>query len=300
MSHNKQASQSGAVAPTSVTPEYIGQLYVDTDARNVYVATGLTSSDWELVPFGNQACLLKDERIYTTYYGGSTNADEKWWTRMFGRTSYNHIPNHIEVLEFQLLEANSTSNYFVVDGDQRTYFPDGHRFMVYDCTGVPPAASNNTGDEPYVVTSTSLTSGDTRINVASVTNTNADGYIINGMFKFKIARKYIVSGNADGLKVGGINYRLVNIDGFSYTSGYVSSDGSTKTDNLRCGYTGEGVGSDTMVAADFMFEVQPTADSVWEFQQWSSEAESNSKAMGRSYPVFTGNKIFGLLKISPF
>lgn len=37
--------QSGTAAP-SVDPEFIGQQFIDTSNKNVYVATGTTAADW--------------------------------------------------------------------------------------------------------------------------------------------------------------------------------------------------------------------------------------------------------------
>lgn len=42
-------ASNGIVAPAS-TPVYIGQFYVDTAAKKLYVATGISSSaDWTIV-----------------------------------------------------------------------------------------------------------------------------------------------------------------------------------------------------------------------------------------------------------
>lgn len=47
--HNQKASMNGTGAPTSVTPEFIGQIYVDSDGPNYYYSTGTDEGDWSLV-----------------------------------------------------------------------------------------------------------------------------------------------------------------------------------------------------------------------------------------------------------
>ena len=44
--HRKKASQSGAGSPTSLTPEFIGQIYYDTTDDKTWVGYGLTTGDW--------------------------------------------------------------------------------------------------------------------------------------------------------------------------------------------------------------------------------------------------------------
>lgn len=46
----KAAPENGIVTPVgAVTPDAIGQIYVDTVARVGYVAVGMTSADWLVV-----------------------------------------------------------------------------------------------------------------------------------------------------------------------------------------------------------------------------------------------------------
>lgn len=304
MTHYKKSSLTGSGNPSAVTPEFAGQVYVDTDTDDCYISLSTTVGDFAALTLSGNSSLtaiISNNRL-SDYASCAFNSDEKWWTRMFNTVQHNNISDYFELLTFDLTGANSTSDYFTVSGDQTTYFPAGHRFVVFGCTGTPDT-SNNTGSTPYEVQSSSYSGGTTTIyvdtGVKAVYDTNADGYIANGMFKFKIARTYLISGNSDCFHIGGSNYRLVNISGFSYTNGYVSSDGSTKTDNLRCLYTGES--EFVTVATNFETELTiSSANEVWEFQQWISEAESSTAAGGTAGvpgPPSGGN-IYGILKIS--
>jgi hypothetical protein len=43
-------SITGTVIPSgTVTPDVIGQIYVNTTAQNIYVAIGLTNTSWKLI-----------------------------------------------------------------------------------------------------------------------------------------------------------------------------------------------------------------------------------------------------------
>lgn len=44
--HVRKASLSGAAAPTAVTPEFIGQIYVNTLGPDYYISDGVSEGDW--------------------------------------------------------------------------------------------------------------------------------------------------------------------------------------------------------------------------------------------------------------
>lgn len=44
--HDRKASQSGSGAPTAVTPDYIGQVYVDTDTNQKYISYGTSAGEF--------------------------------------------------------------------------------------------------------------------------------------------------------------------------------------------------------------------------------------------------------------
>ena len=47
--HNRKASISGSGAPTAVTPEFIGQVYVNTAGPDFYYSNGLDEGDWAIM-----------------------------------------------------------------------------------------------------------------------------------------------------------------------------------------------------------------------------------------------------------
>lgn len=46
MPHSRKASKSGSGSPTAVTPDFIGQVYIDEDTNFAYVSNALTQGAW--------------------------------------------------------------------------------------------------------------------------------------------------------------------------------------------------------------------------------------------------------------
>jgi hypothetical protein len=208
--------------------------------------------------------------------GGPAGTANRWYARMLTEEIYNDLGNEVvQLLSWDIVEADDTGNWFKVSGDQTTYFPANHRFCVRESTG------NNTEDEPYRVTSSSYSGGVTTINTVSVADGTDDGVITNGMFKFVADGVYIVSGWASGFGVNGIDVRLANISGFTYSGGYVVGEGSTKTDPLCAGFSW----TDNNVGARAIFETQisPNAGDVWQLQMWSETQQLGTFAHGTGH-----------------
>ena len=46
--NTKSIAKYGTVAPTTVVPAFIGQIYVNTSTQAVYAAYGLAAGEWKL------------------------------------------------------------------------------------------------------------------------------------------------------------------------------------------------------------------------------------------------------------
>jgi len=59
MAHKLKASKSGAEAPISVTPQFIGQIYRDTVNNKTYISSSLSQGDWEEIGAGGGSSTTK-------------------------------------------------------------------------------------------------------------------------------------------------------------------------------------------------------------------------------------------------
>lgn len=60
MAHTRKASQSGIVAPTTVSPHFTGQIYYDTVAGLSYISKSKTVGDWILLGAGDMTKAVYD------------------------------------------------------------------------------------------------------------------------------------------------------------------------------------------------------------------------------------------------
>lgn len=63
MAHTRKASQSGIVAPTTVTPHFTGQVYYDTANSLSYISKSKTTGDWILLGAGDMTKAVYDINI---------------------------------------------------------------------------------------------------------------------------------------------------------------------------------------------------------------------------------------------
>jgi len=237
-----------------------------------------------------KSAVFLDQRDTQTN-AGAMNQGNKWFSRLFNTEDYNDIPTYVELLAFAVTAVNTGTNKFTVAGDQRAYFPTGHRF---DCRG---STGNDSGATPYVVTGTALNGSDTEITVASITDATADGTLCPGMIRFLQDGTYDIEVVATAYKTSTSDMRLVNISGYSFTAGYVSEEGGTKTDALLCKYTSaiDSVGID----GPGMARLTVSANDVWEVQQYTESAVAASGAQGNVGGATLNDPCnYGVLKVT--
>lgn len=223
-----------------------------------------------------EAAVFTDQRD-NSKDGGPMATSNKWYNRMLTYIMYNDISSKVQLLSWAITDADATSNFFKVAGDQTSKFPAGHRFCVRNSTG------NDTADTPYVVTSSSYIGGETKtqINVANVADDTDDGVIWNGMFQFFQAGTYTVLGWATAGQNNGADIRLANISGFTYTSGWVNVAGGTKTPALSGGFAWTTDNTNRLL--HFETRITVSANDVWEIQQWTESGRVETFTQGTGH-----------------
>jgi hypothetical protein len=223
-----------------------------------------------------EAAVFTDQRD-NSKDAGPMAVSAVWYNRMLTYEMYNDIPTKVQLLSWAITDADATSNFFKVAGDQTALFPAGHRFCVRQSTG------NDTADTPYFVTSSSYIGGElkTQINVTNVADDTDDGTIWNGMFKFLEAGTYSMLGWATAGSINGADIRLVKIDGYSYTQGWVSAEGGTKTPALSGGFSW--ISDNTSRLLHFDTRITVSLNDVWEIQQWVESGRVETFGQGTGH-----------------
>lgn len=115
MAHRRNSSQSGNGDPTSVTPEFIGQIYYDVLNNVSYIATSETTGDWFLLVTGNTDTLsIRSALISTTF----TETDHTVVAK--GENVTNTLPSAIGVegkVYVLKNESESVASEFVLFSD---------------------------------------------------------------------------------------------------------------------------------------------------------------------------------------
>ena len=122
MVHRLQASQSGAEAPTLVTPQYVGQIYRDTANNKIYIAKSLSQGDWEEVSAGggSSAVGARVRAYYSAFMTQSIPSDASMQKVLFDTEQWD-VNDEFTNSEFTAKEAG----YYNVIGEVRLFDTSG-------------------------------------------------------------------------------------------------------------------------------------------------------------------------------
>jgi len=106
MDHDLQTTQSGAGAPTAITPQFIGQIYYDTTNNLTYVAKSLSTGDWVNYIYLNTTAITSSYFSDWTWQnqGSATLTDTNLGVAFY-------VPGSVATSVRQLVKAVPSSSY---------------------------------------------------------------------------------------------------------------------------------------------------------------------------------------------
>ena len=274
-----------------------GMLYFNTtdQALMLYTSAGWVSVGTGIPNAYNVAVF--EARVPYSGSAGASAAD-KWTTRCMNSEKIAPSAGELQLVECLITSSDAGSGgpgSFVVAGDKRDYFPEGHRF---DVRGT---AADDTLDTQYVVDSASYSAPYTTITVAVSgvggyiktavsTVTKGVGSIFPGMFEALEDVDVIVRGQVSGHRSGYTGVRLVKVDDCTYekTAGYVTA----YTGSNKSGVGGFcGTSTSVTIKTEVYEKMSLSAGDLVEVQQYISYVYSGSGEYRSWGPDFVDSEV---------
>jgi|GEM_PF-3991625 len=191
MSDKLRVSKSGTGAPTSVTPNFIGQFYLNETNGDVYKAFGTSSGNWYKIPV-----LDASGNISATNLSGTNTGDQTNVSGSSGSCTGN-------AATATKLAATKNINGVAFDGSADITIP----------TGTLPVTSINTSTSAAVNNAYVITGGTTVVTLPAVCAVGDKVIVINQANANPTAAKVVP---ASGDTIARVTYGFANVDSTGY------------------------------------------------------------------------------------